>query len=263
MLKQLLRGLRSPTRAQPAPAGHGPAGPRELPPLRYSYAADGLATVHNADFLQEPRFRESYALGAASGHRICAPEDLHIEWRVYVCCWAACHACHLAGDFVECGVSTGITARAVAHYVDLSRLDRKLWLFDTFAGIPDDQMQPNEAPLARSKNARHYFDSFELVRGHFAGSPNVHLVRGPVPDTLPTAAIERVAWLHIDMNIVYPEVAASAHFWERLTPGAIVIYDDYASQAHVPQKRALDAFAAERGVRILSLPTGQGLLIKP
>jgi hypothetical protein len=65
------------------------------------------------------------------------------------------------------------------------------------------------------------------------------------------------------MNIAYPEGAASAHFWERLTPGAVVIYDDYASQAHAPQKLALDAFAAERDVRILSLPTGQGLLLKP
>jgi len=45
--------------------------------------------------------------------------------------------------------------KRLRHYVDLRRLDRKLWLFDTFAGIPDDQMRPDEAPLARSKNARH------------------------------------------------------------------------------------------------------------
>lgn len=263
MLKQLLRGLLAQSRAGRAPGEPAPTASAAARAPRYSYDADGLATIHNADFLQEPRFRESYALGAASGHRICAPGDLHIEWRVYVCCWAACHACRLSGDFVECGVSTAIVSRAVAHYVDLRRLDRKLWLFDTFAGIPDDQMRPNETPLARSKNARHYFDSFELVRSHFAEYPNVHLIRGAVPDTLGTAAIDRVAWLHIDMNIAYPEVAASAHFWERLTPGAVVIYDDYASRAHVPQKLALDAFAAERGVRILSLPTGQGLLIKP
>jgi len=263
MLKQLLRSFF----ARPQ-TGHGPGRPPRLAPAKprppaYTYEADGLATVHNADFLRDSRFRESYALGAASGHRICAPQDLHIEWRVYVCCWAAWHACRLSGDFVECGVSTAIVSRAVAHYVDLRRLDRKLWLFDTFDGIPDDQMRPDETPLARSKNARHYFDCFDLVRTHFAEYPNVHLVRGRVPDTLGTAAIDRVAWLHIDMNIAYPEVAASAHFWERLTPGAVVIYDDYASQAHAPQKLALDAFATERDVRILSLPTGQGVLLKP
>jgi hypothetical protein len=263
MLRQLFRSFGVQPPLGDPPGRSAQIAPAEARPSPHSYNADGLATIHNADFLDEPRFREGYALGAASGHRICAPKDLHIEWRVYVCCWAAWHACRLSGDFVECGVSTAIVSRAVAHYVDLRRLDRKLWLFDTFDGIPDDQMLPHETPLARSKNARHYFDCFDLVRTHFAEYPNVRLVRGRVPDTLVTAAIDRVAWLHIDMNIAYPEVAASAHFWERLTPGAVVIYDDYASQAHAPQKLALDAFAAERDVRILSLPTGQGLLLKP
>jgi hypothetical protein len=173
------------------------------------------------------------------------------------------HACRLSGDFVECGVSTAIVSRAVAHYVDFRRLDRRFWLFDTFAGIPDGQMRQDEALQARGKNARQYFDSFELVRGHFAEYPNVRLVRGTVPDTLASVAVDRVAWLHIDMNIAFPEVAASVHFWDRITPGGVVIYDDYGARDHLAQKIALDAFAAERGVRILALPTGQGLLIKP
>lgn len=232
-----------------------------IPP--YSFNADGLATVHDAGFLSEPRFREAYAAGAASGHRISAPEKLHIEWRVYVCCWAARHAAQIAGDFVECGVGTGIVSLAVCRYIGFEALQKQFWLFDTYAGIPEEQALPAELELARSKNRRHYFESYDLVARNFSGYPNVRLVRGAVPASLSAAQIGRIAYLHIDMNITYPEVEASRTLWDRMTPGGIVIYDDYAAAAHAEQKRALDAFAAERSVEILSLPTGQGMLLRP
>ncbi len=46
-------------------------------------------------------------------------------------------------------------------------------------------------------------------------------------------------------------------------PGAFMLFDDYAYFGFKPQTRALNGFAESKGVKILSLPTGQGLLIKP
>ena len=45
-------------------------------------------------------------------------------------------------------------------------------------------------------------------------------------------------------------------------PGAIVLLDDYAWATHRAQQIAQDEFAAAHGTAILSLPTGQGLLIR-
>ena len=42
-----------------------------------------------------------------------------------------------------------------------------------------------------------------------------------------------------------------------------MILDDYGWLGYVPQKEAMDEFAATVGGRILTLPTGQGLLLKP
>ena len=39
--------------------------------------------------------------------------------------------------------------------------------------------------------------------------------------------------------------------------------DDYAYKGFAPQKAAMDAFAARKDVTICSLPTGQGLMLKP
>jgi hypothetical protein len=228
-----------------------------------TYAADGFSTTHDASFLNDTRFQEAYRLGEDSGHRICAPGDLHIEWRVYVCCWAARHALHVQGDFAECGVSTGIVSRAVAHYVDFGASAKTFWLVDTFEGIPIEQASDAELGLARSKNARHYFDCHGDVVEHFARYRNVKVIKGRVPEALTSVSDGPFAFVHIDMNIAEPEVAALDHFWGRLSPGGVVVLDDYGSRAHRPQKLALDAVMARFGEPILSLPTGQGLLVKP
>ena len=44
--------------------------------------------------------------------------------------------------------------------------------------------------------------------------------------------------------------------------GALDI-DDYGWSGYRPQKEAMDRLAADRGAEILTLPTGQGLLLRP
>jgi hypothetical protein len=87
-------------------------------------------------------------------------------------------------------------------------------------------------------------------------------VRGRIPESLPTAAIDRVAYLALDLNVAAPEVAALEYFWDKLVPGAPVLLDDYGWAQYRPQKEAMDAFAAAHGVEILTLPTGQGLILR-
>ncbi len=268
MLKNLLKSITqtkpssvtSPQPSQPTPPPK--SFDQHAQDKRFTFSADGLWTTHNASFLQDERFKASYELGAQSGHRICQPQDLHIEWRVYLCCWAAQQALKLPGDFVECGVSTGIVSRAVANYVDFGRHAKRYWLVDTFEGIPLHQASAQERKLAESKNQRHYYDCSEEVRKHFSRYPNVEVIKGCVPRVLQTLNIPTVAFLHIDMNIAEPEVQAMRHFWDKLSPGGLVVFDDYASMAHQAQKVALDDFAAAHNFSILALPTGQGLAIK-
>jgi predicted O-methyltransferase YrrM len=63
--------------------------------------------------------------------------------------------------------------------------------------------------------------------------------------------------------MVLPEIAAVTHFWPRLSPGGVILLDDYNWLPHVNQKAAFDAFAKAQGVPILGLPTGQGVIVKP
>ena len=80
---------------------------------------------------------------------------------------------------------------------------------------------------------------------------------------LPQVDAEKIAFLSLDMNTRDPEIAAAECFWDRLVSGAAIVLDDYGWRKHVEQKRAFDEFARKRGVQVLSLPTGQGLILKP
>jgi O-methyltransferase len=232
------------------------------------YHHDHLAVWHkNVAFLQNPLFQRAYAAGMDSGHKMGrargSTQDIHIEWRTHVICWAAWHAKHLPGSFVECGVNTGIYSLAACHYIDFNATGKDFYLFDTFNGIPCEQMAEQERADRTQRNASHYEECYELVCRNFALFPRARLVRGMIPATLAQVAIDQVCYLSIDMNIVAPEIAALEFFWDKLVPGAPVILDDYGWQVHAAQQRAMDSFAQGQGLSILSLPTGQGLLIKP
>ena len=102
----------------------------------------------------------------------------------------------------------------------------------------------------------------EGVRANYAEWPNVEIVQGAVPGVLPSLGVGRVAFLHIDMNCAYPERAALEYFWGRLAPGAMVLFDDYAYFGNDALAEAIDSAAASLCAEVLSLPTGQGLIIK-
>ena len=92
--------------------------------------------------------------------------------------------------------------------------------------------------------------------------PNALVVQGAVPDVLETLGFGEVAFLHLDMNCALPERAALEFFWRRLSPGGIVLLDDYTYFGHGSQTEAIDAVAPRLGFKVLALPSGQGLIVK-
>lgn len=230
------------------------------------YANDALVTFNDHSFLKDPDFQRAYSRGARA---LGGVDWYQWQWRVHVGLWAAASASHLEGDFVECGVSYGFLSTAIMEYLDWDRLGKTFYLLDTFAGIDPRFLTEGEresGAVARSQeNLRSgmYVDGVDGVRANFAQWHNQRIIVGAVPDTLDQVEAQSVAYLHIDMNCAPPEIAALRYFWPRLTPGAFVLLDDYANRGRHEQRTAMDDLAKELGVRVCSLPTGQGLIIKP
>ena len=225
-----------------------------------TYAHNGLYTRHNSEFQQDARFKQAYEKSAAkTGFLHPAP------WRVYVNCWAINRTKHLQGDLVECGVWNGATSLTAIEYSNFSGQNGKqFYLIDTFEGVSFDHLTDGEKKFLnnyKAKNIR-YSGMHDIVTDTFKEYDAVNVVKGFVPDILHEIEFNNVSFLHIDMNCVHPEIEAIKFFWEKLVTGAVVILDDYGFSGHHLQKKAFDEFAAERDFEGLTLPTGQGLIIK-
>ncbi|MBU3955117.1 TylF/MycF family methyltransferase [bacterium] len=228
---------------------------------RFSYDRDGLKTNHNHDFMVDPDFCKAYERGVSA----CGGVDWRWQWRVHIGLWAAYSASKLKGDFVECGVQNGFLSSAIMEYLNWDSLNKTFYLMDTFSGIDERYICKEERSLKhnKGKNFSAAESIIETVRNNFSQWKNIQIIVGAVPETLSVVKTHSIAYLHIDMNNALPEVAAFNYFWERLIPGAFVLFDDYADHIYKLQKIALDVAAAAKNLKIASLPTGQGLLIKP
>lgn len=231
---------------------------------KLDFYGDGVGVRDkNLAALKEPRFVEAYQEARRLDADGWGGETFDILWRAHIACWAAKHALTIEGDFVECGVNTGLLSRTICGYLDFGKLDRRFWLFDTWAGIPDAGETPDEVATVRDLNARLYKnDVYPIAQRNFAPFPNVRLVRGVLPGTLAEADLGRIAYLSIDLNTSRPERAVIEALWDRLSRGAVVLLDDYAFRGHPDQHDMWDAFAARVGTMVATLPTGQGLMIR-
>jgi hypothetical protein len=231
--------------------------------ISLDYFGDGLGTVSkNLEFFSTEPFRSASQFGAEGSIGVYGPGIIDVRWRQHMACFAAKHGLTIEGDFVECGVHTGLMSMAVCKFLDFDRTGRKFYLFDTYEGIPLEQLDPRERPLAESHNKTYYTSAYERAKRNFSPYQNAVLVQGLLPDTLDQVNIDKIAYLSMDLNQVYAEKVVIERLWDKLTPGAMVLLDDYAWRGHELQYNMWNAFAAARDRYIATLPTGQGLLVK-
>lgn len=228
-----------------------------------TYSSDGLIVFNSRHCLDEPAFERAYLKSLqVNDWRTKYGTEFDMRWRYYIVCYFAEMVKKLDGDFVECGVYKGGYAMALMEYLNFPSLKKKYWMLDTFEGLSYDHLTENEKASGLFEKYSEYDDCYEWVQKFFKNLP-AEIIKGTVPETLTQCTAEKICYLSIDMNCAGPEIAAANHFWDKLVTGAVIILDDYGFIGHEEQQAAFDAFAKEKNVRILQLPTGQGIIFKP
>jgi O-methyltransferase len=224
------------------------------------FEGDGLYTIHNAGFLNEEPFKKAYKAGCET---MSWGQEPHIEWRLHVVLWAAKNALKLEGDFVECGVYKGGFCNAILTGTNFENTDKKYWLFDSFKfHFYTANTSAEEVEYINTKYKKYIDVSyFDEVKNRFKNKP-VEIVEGLVPVALDKFSATKVSFLSIDMNSTEAEIAALDFFWDKMVPGGIIVLDDYAQYAHEKQYQVMNSYCAQKGINILSLPTGQGIIQK-
>ena len=162
------------------------------------------------------------------------------------------------GGSYECGVFRGFKSDFLLtrHKDFLETNDAHL--FDTFEGI--DLSYSEGSPIAPAEHAKR--NLYEFVVERFKTFPNCYIHKGTVPHTLYDVNIDRCCFLHLDMNSWQAEIKALEFFLPIMEFGSVIVLDDYGLKTHSAQAEKETPFLSDKGIRVLELPTGQGIIIK-
>lgn len=155
----------------------------------------------------------------------------------------------IEGDFVEFGCYVGTTSVFLAEL--LASSDRKLWLFDSFMGLPEktaedsspagEQFQPGKllAPKKVLEKNLARFDrrSIRIKKAWFSD-----LGAQDVPDS--------IAFAFLDGDYYHSILDPLQLIWPRLADGAVVIVDDYANEALPGAARAVDEWVKTHNLQV-------------
>jgi len=83
-----------------------------------------------------------------------------------------------------------------------------------------------------------------------------------IPQTFAGLEAERIAFLHVDLDI-YPAIMDTMKFvWSRVSQGGFVVFDDYGFPTCPGAREAVDEFFQHELYVPLCLPTGQAVVFK-
>lgn len=174
------------------------------------------------------------------------------------------HALGVPGDVAECGTFSGGTAQLLAlvmrRHFNGGVPDRRLHLFDTFTGMPDFVVPARDHHLPGDFGET----SLEFVQRRLRSFDYVVFHAGVIPNTFDeVTAVPSYSFVHLDVDIYPTMLECCEWFWPRLSPGGVIVFDDYGYRAYRHAARAaIDEFFQERGAKPIALPTGQAVAIK-
>jgi hypothetical protein len=160
----------------------------------------------------------------------------------------------VAGDTAEVGVFQGAMSWLILR---ANGGQRQHHLFDSFEGLsnPNPVDGDHWAPgaLACSEDAVHR--NLAEFSGHFKS------YKGWVPERFHEVEERRFSFVHIDVDLYEPTHASLAFFYPRMSPGGIIVCDDYNFTSCPGASRAVDDFLADMPEKMIGLSAGGGFLI--
>jgi hypothetical protein len=157
----------------------------------------------------------------------------------------------IPGDIAEVGVYRGGSAKLIAE----AKGDKQLYLFDTFAGLPE---------LSQNDNSAHFHPnqfpaSFTEVKNLLKSYPNVHVYQGLFPQTGEVIKDKKFSFVNLDVDIYESTLKCLEFFYPRMNRGGIILSHDYPKAAGV--KKAFDEFFTNKSEIILEAPSRQQCLV--
>lgn len=159
----------------------------------------------------------------------------------------------IPGSVAEVGVYRGGSLKVIAEEVSNRRT---IYGFDTFEGLP-------EAGVGEHHKKGDFADtSYMALKAIF--KDRAILIKGLFPASAKESNLghETFAFVHLDMDYGDGTKAALEWFYPRMSPGAILVTDDYGWEACPNIRPVFDEFAMVHGLKVESIAPKQAYFKK-
>lgn len=175
------------------------------------------------------------------------------RYKGYILVCLAMHASHFNGDMAEFGVYRGGSAYLIAKTVP----QKTLHLFDTFTGIPSVDSKHDPKSLKGMFRGSSSQKVKEVLQGQ-----NICIYEGIFPDTTLGVKDRKFCFVHSDADVYPSTLAACEFFYPRLTPGGILLFDDYGYIGTPGARDAVDEFFKDKPETPVVFMPDQAIVIK-
>jgi predicted O-methyltransferase YrrM len=157
---------------------------------------------------------------------------------------------NIPGDLVECGTARGGSAALMG--LTLKRLDanRRLWVFDTFEGLPPPTEADPDYETAKLYTGRYRVNTNEVqtLFEQLGILSQCRLIKGLFQETLPTCGLEKISVLHLDGDWYESLKVCLNQLYDRVSPGGVIHIDDYGHWKGA--RKAVDEFLRQRSINV-------------
>jgi len=168
----------------------------------------------------------------------------------------------IPGDLAECGVYHGGSSHLML--VATAPAGKRLHGFDSFEGLSEpvkvDLVSTNYTFKWQKNDMRSDIKRTDHNLKQHSG--RYKLYKGWIPDRFNEVSEKRFSLVHIDVDLYEPTLAALEFFYPRLSPGGIIVCDDYGFESCPGARRAMDEFFSDKPEEVVvHLTAGQGFVV--
>ena len=218
---------------------------------RTKFAGDGFITRNYVGGFMNSKLDSAWNSSIDKLPKNIQQWNSEIKYRAHIVTWAANQTKEVEGDFIELGVFFGHLSYVIVNFDQEVLTGRKFFLVDPWG----------KDGAKEFTNVLYRNDIYDFVKSRFADYPEVELIRGFVPEVLAQIPSSRVAFLMIDMNGHEAEIAALEHFYNRMSTGGIIYFDDYGGR-WTKLREVVDEFLFDKPEKLLTFASPNAILIK-
>jgi O-methyltransferase len=153
------------------------------------------------------------------------------------------------GNVAELGVFEG----NFAQYINVAFPDKKLYLFDTFKGFDDNDIENEKRMRGGGVDYRIYpHTNIDIVLKKMKYKENCVIVKGYFPETVKDLE-DTFAFVSIDADLFAPIYSGLTYFYPRLERGGYIFIHDYGTIRYQGTKMAVKKYCSENNISYFPL----------